>query len=595
MGIVDDDVRRVRDATDIVGLITEHTQLKKQGAQWMGLCPFHGEKSPSFSVNAEKGVYYCFGCQAKGDAIDFARETEGLDFAGSVEFLAGKVGITLRYTDRNEGRSRNRRKEHADHIGRAVDFYHERLLEDPTARSARDYLRSRGYDADVARRFQIGWAPDEWSELSRHLRLKDDEWMATGLGGINKRGGQYDFFRARIVFPIFDAQGNAIGFGGRKLPDGEGPKYKNTSDTAEFYSKSEVLYGLHWAKGEAGRTDELVVCEGYTDVIGCHLAGIERAVATCGTALTPQHARTMGRFASRVVLAFDADGAGQAAAERVYAWEEEFGLRFAVAALPAGADPGDMAGNDPDGLRTAIEEARPFLEFRVDRELDRSDLDSAEGRALAATAAMRLVVEHPDALVRDQYVMRIADRCMVSADEVRRRAETPAGDPAARGRRVAVDGGGDPTTPGHLTPEHQALRLLVHRPDEVADHLASVLFDDPVNRDSYEALGTTRDLHAAMEQAGGAVGDLLARLAVDDASDDDPCGVVSRLLFLAAERAAVVLEAEARQAGDLATYQPSISFLRNWIMDLREAFTDFAEVEPLLRWLVNYSEERVDA
>ena len=160
MGIVDDDVRRVRDETDIVRLITEHTQLKKQGAQWMGLCPFHGEKSPSFSVNAEKGVYYCFGCQAKGDAIDFARETEGLDFAGSVEFLAGKVGITLRYTDRNEGRSRNRRKEHAEHIGRAADFYHERLLEDSTARSARDYLRSRGYDSDVARRFQIGWAPD---------------------------------------------------------------------------------------------------------------------------------------------------------------------------------------------------------------------------------------------------------------------------------------------------------------------------------------------------------------------------------------------------------------------------------------------------
>ena len=590
---MDDDVRRVRDETDIVRLVTEHTQLKKQGVQWMGLCPFHGEKSPSFSVNAEKGVYYCFGCQAKGDAIDFVRETEGLDFAGSVEFLAGKVGLTLRYTDHNEGRSRNRRKEHAECIGRAVDFYHERLLEDPLARSARDYLRSRGYDGDVARRFRIGWAPDEWSELSRHLRMKDDEWVTTGLGGINKRGGQYDFFRARIVFPIFDAQGNAIGFGGRKLPDGEGPKYKNTSDAAEFYSKSEVLYGLHWAKSEAGRTDELVVCEGYTDVIGCHLAGIERAVATCGTVLTPQHARTMGRFASHIVLAFDADGAGQAAAERVYAWEEEFGLRFAVAALPAGADPGDLAENDPDGLRTVIEQARPFLEFRVDRELDRSDLDSAEGRALAVTAAMRLVVEHPDALVRDQYVMRIADRCMVSADEVRRRAETSTRDLAVRGRRVAVDGGG-PTTPGHLTPEHQALRLLVHRPEEVTDHLASVLFVDPINQKSYEALRTTPDLHAAMEQAGGAASDLLARLAVDDASEDDPCGVVSRLLFLAAERAAVVLEAEARQAGDLATYQPSISFLRNWVMDLREAFTDFAKVDPLLRWLVNYSEGRVD-
>ena len=594
MGIVDDDVRRVRDETDIVRLITEHTQLKKQGAQWMGLCPFHGEKSPSFSVNAEKGVYYCFGCQAKGDAIDFARETEGLDFAGSVEFLAGKVGITLRYTDRNEGRSRNRRKEHAEHIGRAVDFYHERLLEDPTARPARDYLRSRGYDGDVARRFQIGWAPDEWSELSRHLRLKDDEWVATGLGGINKRGGQYDFFRARIVFPIFDAQGNAIGFGGRKLPDGEGPKYKNTSDAAEFYSKGQVLYGLHWAKAEAGRTDELVVCEGYTDVIGFHQAGIERSVATCGTAMTADHARKLARFAPRIVLAYDADGAGQAAAERVYAWEEEFGLRFAVAALPEGADPGDMARSDPDGLGRAIAEARPFLEFRVDRALGRGDLDTMEGRALAAAEAMALVTEHPNPLVRDQYVVSIADRCRVSVEEVRRLA-----------RSVPRSGGGgreasQAAVSTRLTPEHQAIRLLIHRPDELAAHLDPVLFGDLTTRTAYQALAGHEDLHAAREAAGGGSADLLGRLAVQDATDDDPVGVVHRLVSLAAERAAVELEAEARESGDLASYHLPISYLRTAIIGLRELpvfdenETGFEPIEALLRWLVEYSEGRAD-
>ena len=595
MGIVDDDVRRVRDATDIIRIITEHTQLKKQGSQWMGLCPFHGEKSPSFSVNAEKGVYYCFGCQTKGDAIDFVREALGLDFAGSVEFLASKAGITLRYTDQNEGRSRNRRREHAGHVGRAVEFYHQRLLEDPAARPAREYLRSRGYGGDVARRFNIGWAPDEWSELSRHLRLADEEWTATGLGGINKRGGQYDFFRARILFPIFDAQDNAIGFGGRKLPDGEGPKYKNTSDAAEFYSKGQVLYGLNWAKAEASRIDELVVCEGYTDVIGCHLAGIERAVATCGTALTPQHARAMARFSKRVVLAFDADGAGQAAAERVYEWEEEFGLRFAVAALPDGSDPGDLAGTDPEALRAAIQEARPFLEFRVDRELGRGDLGSAEGRALASTAAMRLVAEHPDSLVRDQYVMRIADRCMVSADEVRRRGERSTTGPGERGRRVGMDTGARVVGPGHLTPEHQALRLLVHRPEEICDHLVAALFDDPLNRMALEALCDGDDLHSAMEASDGVVADLLGRLAVQDASDDEPRGILSRLLFLAAERAAVALEAEARLSGDLATYQPSISYLRTQIIGLREMPADLATVEPLLRWLVDYSEGRVDA
>ena len=598
MGIVDEDVRKVRDESDIIRIITEHTQLKKTGAQWMGLCPFHGEKSPSFSVNAEKGVYYCFGCQVSGDVIDFVREIEGLDFAGSVEFLAAKTGIPLRYTDHNEGRRRNRRKEHAEIVQKAVDFYHQRLLEDPAARPARDYLRSRGYAGEVARQFQIGWAPDDWSLLSRALGLSDDDLRATGLGGINKRGGQYDFFRARIVFPIFDAQGSPVGFGGRKLPDGEGPKYKNTSAAAEYYSKSEVLYGLHWAKAEAGRLDELVVCEGYTDVIGCHLVGIERAVATCGTALTPSHARLIGRFAKRVVLAFDADGAGQAAAERVYAWEEEFGLQFAVAALPEGADPGDLAGSAPDVLQRAITDARPFLEFRVDRVLVRGDLGSAEGRARAATAAMALVAEHPDALVRDQYAMGIADRCQVGIDELRRRGAVAAAQvrpghmtPGA-GDTAGVAGA--PSATDHLTPEIQALRLLVHRPEEIRAHLSPVLFENHLNRRTLAVLVEATDLHAARAGAEPEVADLLGRLAVQDASDDKPAGVLTRLAYLAAERAAVSLEAEARLSGDLAAYQPSISYLRTEVMKLREVVADGTEIEQLLRWLIDHIEGRVD-
>ncbi|MEC8948050.1 MAG: DNA primase [Actinomycetota bacterium] len=598
MGIVDEDVRKVRDESDIIRVITEHTQLKKTGAQWMGLCPFHGEKSPSFSVNAEKGVYYCFGCQVSGDVIDFVREIEGLDFASSVEFLAAKTGIPLRYTDHNEGRRRNRRKEHAEIVQKAVDFYHQRLLEDPAARPARDYLRSRGYGGEVARQFQIGWAPDDWSLLSRALGLSDDDLKATGLGGINKRGGQYDFFRARIVFPIFDAQGNPLGFGGRKLPDGEGPKYKNTSDAAEYYSKSDVLYGLHWAKAEAGRLNELVVCEGYTDVIGCHLAGIERAVATCGTALTPSHARLIGRFAKRVVLAFDADGAGQAAAERVYAWEEEFGLQFAVAALPEGADPGDLAGSDPDVLQRAVTNARPFLEFRVDRVLVRGDLGSAEGRARAATEAMALVAEHPDALVRDQYAMGIADRCQVGIDELRRRGEVVTAQ-VRRGQMMPRSGdtagvaGGSGAT-DHLTPEIQALRLLVHRPEEIRAHLSPVLFEDRLNRTTLAVLAEATDLHAARAGAEPEVADLLGRLAVQDASDDEPVGVLTRLAYLAAERAAMSLEAEARLSGDLAAYQPSISYLRTEVMKLREVVADGTEIEQLLRWLVDHFEGRVD-
>jgi DNA primase len=606
MGIVDEDVVRVREETDMVRLITQHTQLKKSGRQWMGLCPFHGEKSPSFSVNQEKGVYYCFGCQVSGDAIDFVREMESLDFAGAVEYLAGRAGITLRYTDLNEGKAHSRRKHLTEAIGKAVAFYHDLLLNDPGARSAREYLKSRGFDGEVARRFSIGWAPDDWSQLAGHLKLSDSDLKASGLGGINRRGGQYDAFRARIMFPILDERDNPVGFGGRKLPDGEGPKYKNTSDAAETYSKSRVLYGLNWAKTEAGRTDEIVVCEGYTDVIGFHLAGLERAVATCGTAMTPDHARKLARFAPRVVLAFDADGAGQSAAERVYEWEEEFGLQFAVADLPVDADPGDLFRTDPEGLRRAVEQARPFLEFRIDRVLGRGDMDTAEGRAHAAEGAAALVGQHPNSLVRDQYLVGIADRCLLDVDHLRLRmleGKASTGRKGARKpsrRNASATRPGPPRQVGRLTPETQALRLLAHRPDEIAGHLSDVLFADPTSLAVYRSLSSHGEMHAAVsalnvEPDDEAAAALLGRLAVEDAGDDQAIGVLSRLLSLAAGRLAVELEAISRRDGDLATYQPAISYLRTQVMELREPSSDISTLEALLRWLVDYPEGRSDA
>ena len=449
----------------------------------------------------------------------------------------------------------------------------------------------------MARRFSIGWAPDDWSQLATHLQLSDSDLKASGLGGINKRGGQYDAFRARIMFPIFDERDNSVGFGGRKLPDGEGPKYKNTSDAAETYSKSRVLYGLNWAKTEAGRTDEIIVCEGYTDVIGFHLAGIERAVATCGTAMTPDHARKLARFAPRVVLAFDADGAGQSAAERVYEWEEAFGLQFAVADLPADSDPGDMFRSDPDGLRRAVEEARPFLEFRIDRVLGRADLTTVEGRAHAAEDAAALVAQHPNALVRDQYMVSIADRCLLDVEQLRQRSQrrkavASRGSTQKRGQATEAE---PVRLPERLTPETQALRLLAHRPDEIAACLSEILFADPTSRAVYRALSAEGEAHAAVsalnaESGGATAAALLARLVVEDAGDDQPVGVLSRLLSLAAERLAVELEAVARRDDDLGTYQPAISYLRTQVMDLREPGTDITDLEPLLRWIVDYRE-----
>ncbi|MDQ1395899.1 MAG: primase, partial [Acidimicrobiaceae bacterium] len=418
MGIVDEDVARVRAATDFVGLAGEHVGLKKVGRQWQGLCPFHAEKSPSFSINAELGVYHCFGCGAGGDVISFVRDLEHLTFVEAVERLAGRAGIALRYDDGTDGRDRQRRNRLLEAMAKAVDWYHQRLLNASDAAPARGYLRSRGYDGEIVRTFRLGWAPGEWDALSRALALPDDVMKDTGLAFVNRMNRQQDAFRSRVMFPIFDPSGNAVAFGGRILPGGEGPKYKNSQETP-IYSKRRVLYGLNWAKGSVVETGEAIVCEGYTDVIGFFTAGLPRAVATCGTALADEHVRLLKNFAPRVVLAYDADGAGQAAAERFYAWEQKEQIDISVAAFPAGADPGDLARNDPAALKDAVERARPFLAFRVERVLAAAEMRTPEGRARAAAAAMEAIAEHPNELVRDQYIRDVADRCRIDPTQLR--------------------------------------------------------------------------------------------------------------------------------------------------------------------------------
>ena len=589
MGIMDDDIRRVREESDIIRLITQHTQLKKVGRSWKGLCPFHNEKTPSFTVNQETGRYYCFGCQATGDSIEFLREIDSLDFVAAVEILAAQNGIPLRYTDKQESKSRNRRKELVELVSQAVDFYHEKLIdmENPDARPAREYLKQRGLGGDIAEKFSIGWASDSWDSLCKHLAVSNEDLLASGLGGINKNGGQYDFFRNRILFPIFSEQGDPIAFGGRKLPDGEGPKYKNTSDGAEIYSKSQILYGLNWAKEEAGRIDELVVCEGYTDVIGCHEAEISRAVATCGTALTQEHVRKMSRFAKKVVLAFDADNAGQSAAEKVYEWESEFDVLFKVADLPEGQDPGDLAFSNPDDLKQIIDTAKPHMQFRVDRVLKKGDFESKEGRAKVAIEAMKVVAQHPDELIRDQYIVQIADKCLIAADEIRRRAskENPGTEKNAKNREVVE------VAQEKLTTEYQALRMLIHRSEEVRDWLHPVLFSDPLAENIFIALTNSTDLHEANQSLGVEESDLIGRLSVQEAEDDKPLGVFSRLLSLAAERKAVEFESLARQSGELSEYQEDISYLRRSVMELNEeGIHQIEEGMQLRSWLIEKAE-----
>ncbi len=384
MAISDTEIAQVRAATDIVALVSEYVALKKSGRRWSGLCPFHGEKTPSFSVNAEEGVYYCFGCRASGDQITFVREMQHLDFAEAVRFLAERAGIEL-HEDVHAGPARKDRQEYIAAMEKAVGWYHERLLNGPDARPAREYLKSRGINGDVARQFRLGWAPDQWDALSTSLALSAKVLEGTGLGFVNKADRRQDALRARIIFPIFDPSGKAVAVGGRILPtasenvrpDGRvEPKYKNSPETP-IYSKRRTLYALNWAKDDVIKSGEIIVCEGYTDVIAFFMAGMPRAVATCGTALGEEHFQTMRNFAKRIVLAYDADQAGQSAAASVYQWEQKHEVDVAVARFPGTSDPAELAQSDPDALRAAITQAVPFLQFRLDRVLAAANLTSA--------------------------------------------------------------------------------------------------------------------------------------------------------------------------------------------------------------------------
>ncbi|MGH9263739.1 MAG: DNA primase [Acidimicrobiales bacterium] len=577
MGILAEDIERVRSATDFVAVAGEHIALRRAGRRWQGLCPFHAEKTPSFSINAEEGLYYCFGCGAGGDVITFVREVEHVDFAEAVERLAARAGIQVRYDTAAVSEERSRRARLVEVMGRAVDWYHERLLNGSDAKPARAYLRSRGYDGEVVRAYRLGWSPEGWDDLSRALRLTPEVARDTGLGFVNKRDRLQDFFRGRILFPIFDVRGDPVAFGGRRLEGGAdpGPKYRNSPETP-LYSKSRVLYGLNWAKSAVVEVGEVVVCEGYTDVIGLARAGIRTGVATCGTALSDDHIRMLKNFARRLVLAYDADAAGQNAAEKFYEWERRYELDLAVADLPAGTDPGELSTRDPASLQAAVKGARPFLSFRIDRLLARSDVRTPGGKASAAGAALALIREHPSEMTRNEYVGRLATVLDMPVDELQRAVH----------QHRPVRASAPPRRPEG--PEVEALRLAVHRPEEVADSLHEALFADPVVLAGYRALCSATTLAQAVDQAGrdGAdpdVASLLRRLAVEepDAATDD---VLARLAEEAANRVIAELEAEARRTGELTE---DVAWLKLAIGELREQGTGIDATGRLVRWLVD--------
>ena len=579
MAISDDDIDRVRATVSIVDVVGQHVQLRRTGRNWVGLCPFHGEKTPSFNVREETGRYKCFGCDASGDVFTFVQQTEHVDFIGSVEFLAAKAGIQLNYTSTGQSKDRARRKRLIEGMETAVEWYHQRLLTAPDARPARDYLRSRGIDGEIARQFRIGWAPDEWDALASQAGVEEKILDDVGLAFRNRRNRMQDALRGRVVFPIMNDGGDPVAVGGRILPGSADPaKYKNSPETP-IYTKSRVLYGLNWAKGEIVRQNLAVVCEGYTDVIGFHRSGVPTAVATCGTAFTEEHVKLLKRYTSRVVLAFDADAAGQGAAERFYEWERKYDIEVSVAKLLGGKDPGDLAQSDPESLPLAIEQASPFLAFRIDRVLATMPSDTPEHRTRAAESAMAVVNEHPNVNVRKLYAGEVATRLdlpvhdlVLVAEKGGRAPELTV--PAARRRNAPRDNA-----------EFAVLAVLVQDWDAVAPWLAGPLFSDTANRQAFDALvESDGDLEIALDRLDGQARDVVERAAIVDVVVDAP--MEARVLIAAAVRRELRRVIPGADSERIA----SDAQARRLVEDLQDPHRAEDAAEWLLGWLIEREE-----
>jgi DNA primase len=415
-----DSIDRLRDAVDMVDLVGGKTDLRRVGSRWTGLCPFHDERTPSFSVNAEEKLFYCFGCQAKGDAIGFVEQSEGYDFPEAVEFLSERYGVQLeRENDDPRAEERRRRRERLMKLlERTAGFYATYLWESQEAARAREYLLGRGLGEEVLRGFRVGYSPSAWDRVvvgAQRDGFGPPDLVAAGLAQRGREGGGiYDRFRGRIMFPLADARGRVLGFGARSMGEGRGPKYLNTSEN-EIYHKGRQLFGIDLARAHAAKSGRIVVVEGYTDVLALHQAGVRESVAIMGTALTAEQMAELGRAAPLVVLALDADRSGQEAMLRA---AQHGGVELRAVEMPEGTDPADLVASEgAEAFERRLEAAVAMIQFQVRRVLADADLGTPTGRDRALEEARGLIAATPEGTaMRDQLVREIADRLDVPAN-----------------------------------------------------------------------------------------------------------------------------------------------------------------------------------
>ncbi|MFI7552846.1 DNA primase [Micromonospora sediminimaris] len=531
--IRDEDIALVRERTSIAEIISDTVTLKSAGGgNLKGLCPFHDEKSPSFNVSPARNVWYCFGCGAGGDAIKYLMDAEHLSFVEAVERLAARAGLQLRYVEDDRSAPRPNRPQQgqkqrlvAAHAA-AVEFYTAQLGT-AGARPAREFLAERGFDRAAAQRYGCGFAPDGWDLLTKHLRQRGfshDELVTAGLSRPARSGSLIDRFRRRLLWPIRDLTGDVIGFGARKLfADDDGPKYLNTPETP-IYKKSHVLYGIDQAKREIAKQGRVVVVEGYTDVMACHLAGVPTAVATCGTAFGADHIGVLRRLlldtdavAGEIIFTFDGDAAGQKAALRAFDDDQRFVGRTFIAVSPDNMDPCELRLAKGDlAVRDLVARREPLVDFALRHVISRYDLDTVDGRVEAMRRAAPLVAKLKDREKRPEYVRKLAGDLGMEIEPVQRAVLTaasgrPGDEPAARPART------EPTvdSPQSMV-EREALKLALQEPV-----LAGPMFD------AVEATDYRHPVHVAVRAAVAAAGGVASAAggavwieAVRDACED---------------------------------------------------------------------------
>lgn len=492
-----EDIDEVRNRIDLREVVESYVTLKSAGiGSYKGLCPFHDERSPSFHIRPQLGTFHCFGCGESGDVFAFIQKMDHSSFSETVETLAARINYELHYEDGGSGPRREdygKRQRLVDAHKIAEEFFRTQLASEEGS-VARDFLNGRGFDAQAATTFAVGYAPKGWDALLKHLRSKgfvDDELKLTGMFSEGNRG-IYDRFRGRVIWPIRDLSGATIGFGARKLyDDDQGPKYLNTPET-QLYKKSQVLYGLDLAKKQVSKNRQIVVVEGYTDVMACHLAGITTAVATCGTAFGTDHIKIARRLlqddgtGGEVIFTFDGDEAGQKAALRAFEEDQRFIAQTYVCVEPTGADPCDLRLHRGDeAVRELIELKRPLFEFAIRAELKKFNLNTVEGRVQALRQTAPIVAQIRDSAIRPAYARELAGWLGMNNEDVNRsvgasikRAKLPRNTPAPA---APQPGGAEPVpnaAPGFERPdsrdpvmrlERQALEVVIQQPQRLKD------------------------------------------------------------------------------------------------------------------------------